>query len=259
MGNIVPKSLKREYQATHMTGDSSIINRHLLLQFGDRLRGLRKARGMTAEQLASAAGITRKTLGSVEAGDPTPAIGTYLRVMTALGINGELALLAGDTLTPPPAGSAAARTRRPPPVVKVEISASGAKHQTQDLLSIALHERAIRAIKARPELAAKALATVDGWIRDNPQSRAMSLWLSWRDIITQSAWRKAMGSTSRAQQLRQASPLAAVLPEKARRAILNEVAALKSGLVLEGAMEERLHLAPETSPDHGPHSEEPSK
>ena len=65
-----------------------MLNRHLLLQLGDRLRGLRKARGMTTEQLAVAAGITRKTLRSVETGDPFSAIGTYLRVMAVLGVNG---------------------------------------------------------------------------------------------------------------------------------------------------------------------------
>ncbi|MFT7773891.1 helix-turn-helix transcriptional regulator [Roseateles sp.] len=81
-----------------MSADASMMNRHLLPQMGDRLRDLRKARGLTAEQLALAAGITRKTLHSVESGDPSSAIGTYLRVMAALGINGELALLADDTL-----------------------------------------------------------------------------------------------------------------------------------------------------------------
>jgi len=216
-----------------MSTDTSLMNRHLLLQLGDRLRGLRKARGMTAEQLAQAAGITRKTLRSVESGDPTPAIGTYLRVMAVLGVNGELALLAGGALSPAPPGSAAARSRRLPPTVKVEIGPSSAKHQTQDLLSLALHEEAVRLIKQNPPLAEKAKSTLAGWMDAQPTSRSMSLWRDWEAILASSSWRKVMASTARAQQLRQASPLGVVLPEEARRRILDQFAAHRQGVVLE--------------------------
>lgn len=216
-----------------MSADTSVMNRHLLLQLGDRLRALRKARGMTAEQMAEAAGITRKTLRSVEAGDPTPAIGTYLRVMAVLGINGELALLAGDMLSPPLPGSAAARSKRPPPAVKVEIGPSAARHQTQDLLSMALHEAAVRLVKKSPELTNTARDTLARWMHEHPSSRSMSLWREWASILESSSWQKVMASTARAQQLRQASPLAAVVPEPTRRKILQELADIKSGVVLE--------------------------
>ena len=53
----------------------------------------------------------------------------YLRVMSVLGISGELALLAGDTLQPPPADSAAARSRRAAPVVQVRVSTDEANHR----------------------------------------------------------------------------------------------------------------------------------
>ncbi len=188
---------------------------------------------MTAEQLAQAAGITRKTLRSVELGDPSPAIGTYLRVMAVLGVNGELALLAGGALSPAPPGSAAARSRRLPPTVKVEIGPSSAKHQTQDLLSFALHEEAVRLIKQNPPLAEKARSTLAGWMDSQPTSRSMSLWRDWSAILATSSWRKVMASTARAQQLRQASPLGAVLPDEARRKILEQFAAHRQGVVLE--------------------------
>jgi len=216
-----------------MSTDASLMNRHLLLQLGDRLRGLRKARGMTTEQLAVAAGITRKTLRSVESGDPFSAIGTYLRVMAVLGVNGELALLAGGTLSPAPPGSAAARTKRPPPAVKIEIGPSTAKHQTQDLLSIALHEEAVRRIKQHPQLAQKAQSTLDGWMNSQPTSRSMSIWRDWAAILAHSSWQKALASTARAQQLRQASPLGAVVPDEARRKILEQLASHRKGVVLE--------------------------
>jgi transcriptional regulator with XRE-family HTH domain len=233
MGITVSKRSHFGYYTTHMSADPSMMNRHLLLQLGDRLRGLRKARGMTAEQLALAAGITRKTLRSVESGDPYPAIGTYLRVMAVLGVNGELTLLAGGTLSPAPAGSAAARTRRLPPAVKVEIGPSAAKHQTQDLLSIALHEEAVRLIKQNPQLADKAKSKVAEWMTSQPTSRSMSLWRDWAVILSNSSWQKVMASTARAQQLRQASPLGAVVPDETRRRILEQFAEHRKGVVLE--------------------------
>jgi transcriptional regulator with XRE-family HTH domain len=233
MDTIVSKDSFFGYYATLMGTDTSMMNRHLLLQLGDRLRDLRKARGMTAEQLALAVGITRKTLRSVESGDPSPAIGTYLRVMAVLGVNGELALLAGGTLSPAPPGSAAARSRRLPPTVKIEIGPSSAKHQTQDLLSIALHEEAVRLIKQNPQLVEKAKSTLAGWMNSQPTSRSMSLWRDWAAILSNSSWQKVMASTARAQQLRQASPLGAVVPDEIRRRILEQFAAHRKGVVLE--------------------------
>lgn len=211
------------------------MDRHLLLQLGDRLRNLRKARGMTAEQMADLAGVSRTTLRAVESGDPKSAIGTYLRVMSILGISGELAMLAGDTFLPATSGSAAARSKREAPVVKVEISPSLAKHQLQDLLSLTLHAEAVRLLKKEPSLAILAKATLDRWIREQPMSRSMSLWRKWEKIISARAWTAALSRTAFGQQLRQASPLGAVLPRELRERILGEIANLKAGITLGGA------------------------
>ena len=85
----------------------SMLERQLLLQLGDRLTRLRKAQGIGTVEMAKRVGISRTTLSAVESGDPAPSMGTYLRVMSALGVSGELALLAGDVLQPAPPGSAA--------------------------------------------------------------------------------------------------------------------------------------------------------
>ena len=74
---------------------TAVLERQLLLQLSDRLKGLRKSQGLGTVEMAKRAGISRTTLGSVEAGDPGPSIGTYLRVMSLLGVSGELALAAG--------------------------------------------------------------------------------------------------------------------------------------------------------------------
>lgn len=213
---------------------SAILERQLLLQLGDRLKRLRKAQGVGTVEMAARAGITRNTLRAVEAGDPAPSIGTYLRVMSILGIGGELALLAGDTLQPAPADSAAARSRRAAPVVQVRVSADDAGHRLQDLQSLALHEEAVRLAKADPAQVLRAKDTVERWLATG-DVRSASLWHEWQRILDAGAWRKVLGRTRHAQQLRQASPLVAVLPEEARQRILKQVRKLKKGVVFGGA------------------------
>ncbi|HEX7638444.1 MAG TPA: helix-turn-helix transcriptional regulator [Burkholderiaceae bacterium] len=208
---------------------SSVLDRQLLLQLGDRLKRLRKARGLGTVDMAARAGIARNTLRAVEAGDPSPSIGTYLRVMSILGVSGELALLAGDTLQPTPSGSAAANSRRPAPVVQVRVAVPDTRHHLQDLQSLALHEEAVRLAKADPGLVDKARETATRWLAKE-DSRSASLWREWLDILQAGTWRKALGRTRHAQQLRQASPLVTVLPEDARRRILRQVSELRKGV-----------------------------
>lgn len=211
----------------------AVLERQLLLQLGDRLKRLRKAQGLGTVGMAARAGISRNTLRAVETGDPAPSIGTYLRVMSVLGISGELALLAGDTMQPPPADSAAARSRRAAPIVQVSVSADEASHRLQDLQSLALHEEVVRLAKANPALVLQATDTAMRWLATG-DSRSASLWREWLNILSAGAWRKALGRTRHAQQLRQASPLVTVLPEEARQRILKQVSDLRKGVVIGG-------------------------
>ncbi|MCL2525197.1 MAG: helix-turn-helix domain-containing protein [Betaproteobacteria bacterium] len=206
-----------------------ILERQLLLQLGDRLKRLRKAQGLGTVEMAAHVGITRNTLRAVEAGDPSPALGTYLRVMSILGISGDLALLAGDTLQPAPADSAAARSRRAAPVVQVRVFADQTRHQLQDLQSLTLHEEAVRLVKSNPALAEQAQDTVQRWLVTG-DSRSAILWREWADILRAKTWRKALGRTRHAQQLRQTSPLVTILPEEIRQRILQQASELKSGI-----------------------------
>lgn len=216
---------------------ANVLERQLLFQLGDRLKRLRKAQGLGTVEMARRVGISRTTLSAVEAGDPGPAIGTYLRVMSMLGVGGDLALLAGDVLQPATPGSAAARSRRARPVVQVLVSADAARHQAQDLQSLALHTEAVRLIRADPALLQQAQDTLERWIASG-NSRSVGLWREWQDILSHGKWRKALGRTRRAQELRQASPLPTVLPEQVRQDLLAQVRALKKGVVL-GAPDEK--------------------
>lgn len=210
---------------------TAVLERQLLLQLGDRLKRLRKAQGLGTVEMARRVGISRTTLSAVEAGDPGPSMGTYLRVMSLLGVSGDLALLAGDTLRPAPAGSAGARSRRARPVVQVLVSADESRHQVQDLQSLALHEEAVRLIRTDPALLLQAQATLEHWLGSG-NSRSSGLWREWQEILRRGQWRTILGRTRRAQELRQASPLPTVLPDHVRQRVLDQVNALKQGVVL---------------------------
>jgi transcriptional regulator with XRE-family HTH domain len=211
--------------------NAAVLERQLLLQLGDRLKRLRQAQGLGTVAMAERVGVSRPTLRAVEAGDPGPAMGTYLRVMSVLGVAGDLALLSGDVLQPPAQGTAAARSRRSRPVVQVTVTANEAGHQAQDLQSLALHEQAVRFVRAQPELLDQAQDTLARWL-SAPDSRASGLWREWQDILSHQTWRKVLGRSRRAQELRQASPLVTVLPEQVRRDVLAQVRALKKGVKL---------------------------
>lgn len=212
---------------------TSVLDRQLLLQLGDRLKRLRKTQGMGTVEMAARVGITRNTLRAVESGDPATSIGTYLRVMSVLGVSGELALLASDTLSPAPAGSAAALSRRTAPVVEIRVSAEEGRHRLQDLQSMLLHEEAVRRVKANPRLLATAKDTVKRWLQTG-DPRSAGLWREWQQILETGAWRKVLGRSRHAQQLRQTSPLATVLPADVRANILAQVSDLRKGVVLGG-------------------------
>lgn len=68
----------------------------LLRELGQRLRDARLRRRFTVSQVAERADVSRPTFNKVEQGDPTVTMGTYLRVMTVLGLEKDLALLAAE-------------------------------------------------------------------------------------------------------------------------------------------------------------------
>ena len=211
---------------------TTVLERQLLLQLGDRLKQLRKSQGLGSVEMAERVGLSRTTLSAIESGSPGPSMGNYLRVMSALGISGELALLAGDTFQPAPAGTAAARSTKARPEVTIHVRAGADGHGVQDLQSLALHEAALRALERDPALLESAQDTLTRWMAQSPESRSMSLWIEWKKLLARRAFGKALGPTQRAKELRQASPLVTILSEPERLHVLKQVRALKSGVVL---------------------------
>ena len=115
--------------------------------------------------------------------------------------------------------------------MQVLVSADEARHAVQDLQSLALHEEAVRLARSDPALLLQAQETLERWLSSG-NSRSMSLWQEWQDILRDGKWRKILGRTRRALELRQASPLTAVLPDHVRRSVLDQVSKLKKGIVL---------------------------
>lgn len=68
----------------------------LLAEFGKRLRLARLRRKLTTRTVAVRAGMSRSTLYNAEHGDPAVGLGTFVRLMSVLGLENDIALLAAD-------------------------------------------------------------------------------------------------------------------------------------------------------------------
>lgn len=81
-----------------------------LADFGEHVRGWRMALGLTAQQVAERADITRDTLRKIESGNPGVSFGNVAQVLRALGVldhavgaidplNSDIGRLRADRLT----------------------------------------------------------------------------------------------------------------------------------------------------------------
>jgi transcriptional regulator with XRE-family HTH domain len=68
----------------------------LLRELGLRLREARLRRRLSVLQVAERTEVSRPTLNKVEKGDPGVTMGTYLRVLTVLGLEKDLGLIAAQ-------------------------------------------------------------------------------------------------------------------------------------------------------------------
>jgi len=155
-------------------------------------------------------------------------MGNYLRVMSALGISAGLALLASDTLQV--SGTQESPRKRAASAVSVMVKADGS-HSAQDLQCLMLHQETVKLMRSDPKLVDQALATLDQW-RSSGNSHSQFLWDEWSVILHRRDWRRALSTSRRGRELRQASPLPSVLPASKRAAVLEQVNALKKGVLL---------------------------
>lgn len=67
-----------------------------LTELGIRIRARREELGLTMNQMAAAAGVSRVTVHRIERGTPSVTMGAYLTVMTALNLSMETAPNSSD-------------------------------------------------------------------------------------------------------------------------------------------------------------------
>lgn len=82
----------------HMSARTNTLSprlQKLNTALGKRLTVARTARRITQEQLAERAGISRSTLAKLEAGDASISWGTLVQVLAILGLEMDIAQLAG--------------------------------------------------------------------------------------------------------------------------------------------------------------------
>ena len=182
----------------------SPLELRLLSQLGERLKRVRQERKLSAQGLAQQLGISRTTLHAAEAGAASTTMGTYVRILGALGLVADLALVASA----------------PSPVTRAD------RHGPQDLQSLLMHREAVQRLLAEPALAKRAQRTLKRW-RANADPRSHELLDEWERILHERDWAAALQENERGQQLRQASPLSTLLPEDVRLAIIATVKAMK--------------------------------
>lgn len=68
----------------------------IVKQLGENIKLARLRRKLSTEEIAERANISRSTLWAVEKGAPTVAMGIYLQVLYALGLEKDLAKVATD-------------------------------------------------------------------------------------------------------------------------------------------------------------------
>ncbi len=68
----------------------------ILTTLGENIKYARLRRDLSSEQIAERAGISRNTLIKIEKGDEGVAIGYYFRVLSVLGLDKDILLVAKD-------------------------------------------------------------------------------------------------------------------------------------------------------------------
>jgi transcriptional regulator with XRE-family HTH domain len=183
----------------------------VLQDWGAELKATRQAQGRSAEHVAAAAGITRKTLQRVERGDPAAAFGTYVRVLQTLGLLGVAAAK--------PVLHEARREQRSSPPTK----ALPRDHRSLDARSLAMHRRIADKIRAQPALLNRARETIERWEARGAGAASRPYLEAWRRLIDQgleTALAVAVDPGERGNAMRQASPFTGILDNRERWALL---------------------------------------
>ncbi len=95
-------------------------------------------------------------------------------------------------------------------------------HHLQDRQSLLMHREAVRMLQADPALADKALSILKRW-DGHVSGCSKTLRERWWQIISERDGDSALEESERGNQLRQASPLAILLPNSVRLNIIRMI------------------------------------
>ncbi len=88
------------YIIIYVMGRNSVVLlpavQNVLSGLGENIKLARLRRGLSCELVAERAGISRATLVNVEKGLPSVAMGIYISVLNALGLEKDILLVAKD-------------------------------------------------------------------------------------------------------------------------------------------------------------------
>lgn len=102
-------------------------------------------------------------------------------------------------------------------------------HAPQDYQSLLMHREAVRMVLEDPSLVDKIVGILSRW-DSLPSGASKALRNRWVQIVREQDWALAIEESERGTQLRQASPMACVLPNSVRLQIIAKVRALKDAL-----------------------------
>ena len=117
--------------------------------------------------------------------------------------------------------------------------------------SLLLHREAVKMVQAEPGLANRALAILERWA-EHGSSHATLLRDRWVQIIKTSEWAAALEESERGRQLRQASPMACVVPDEVRLRIIRSLKGRGKPAGLESLREKYPLIFSHASPKGGP-------
>lgn len=92
-------------------------------------------------------------------------------------------------------------------------------HIEQDRQSLMLHTAAIDLMRSDDELIDRAIGILDRWMNQSIV-HSRPLLTEWKRILIEKDWDLALSSGEKGNQLRQASPVSCILPNKQRLDII---------------------------------------
>lgn len=94
-----------------------------------------------------------------------------------------------------------------------------AHHYKQDYQSLMLHTAAVKLMQNDSRLIERALNILNRWRMDT-ELHSRPLLEEWQRILQEQDWNTALSKSEKGNQLRQASPVSCILPNKERLEII---------------------------------------